>query len=373
MTRDRRLLAAVSLEGGGGVGAVSRLLWHAIQDRWQDNAGLLTLLDRGASLTAAHKLRFGARAAILQAFGRARWVFFSHLGLARVQSKLPAHLHRPYGVFLHGIEVWRPLSESDLRVLRRASLRIANSSFTAARIHDRHPGVGVVTPCPLALPPEAERRARTSPPRPGADREPIALMVGRMDPAEAYKGHAEIIAAWPDVRAVCPNARLVIAGEGGDRPRLERLASETGAGSAIEFTGFVDAARLADLYQRASLLLLPSRGEGFGLVYLEAMAHGLPCVGSRHDAAGDVIVDGSTGFLVDQHDRASIVQRAVRLLRDASLRAAMGQAGYQRFLEVFSYGRFASRVIESIERDLEPAERPVTRRVVPEKRVRLSS
>jgi phosphatidylinositol alpha-1,6-mannosyltransferase len=335
------------------VGAVSRLLWRAIQDRWPDESALLTLVDGRAPLTTAHKLRFGARAAILQAFGGARWVFFSHLGLARVQAKLPAHLHRPFGVFLHGIEVWKPLSEADLRVLRRASLRVANSPFTAARIHERHPGIGPVVACPLALSPEEEDGAMARPSRPAADREPIALMVGRMDPGEAYKGHAEVIDAWPQVVEACPDAQLVIAGTGADRLRLEQIARASRAAASITFTGYVDDARLANLYDRASVLVMPSRGEGFGLVYLEAMARRLPCIGSRHDAAGDVIVDGTTGFLVDQHDRSAIAHRVARLLTDPALRAAMGDAGYRRFKDSFSYARFASQVIDLMERDLD--------------------
>jgi phosphatidylinositol alpha-1,6-mannosyltransferase len=364
MTRDRRLLAAVSLDaGGGGVAAASRLLWRAIQDRWAEQSGLLTLVSGNVSLTAAHKLRFGARAAIAQAFGRARWVFFSHLGLARVQAKLPAHLQRPYGVFLHGIEVWRTLSDADLRVLRRASLRVANSEFTAARVRRHHPQVGPVLACPLALAPDEERAARAAAPRRGADREPIALMVGRMDADEAYKGHAEAIAAWPAVVEACPGARLIIAGEGADRGRLERQAAATPAAAQIEFTGYLDRARLADLYARASVFLMPSRGEGFGLVYLEAMARGLPCIGSRHDAAGDLIADGVTGYLVGQDDQAAIVQRLVSVLSDTSLRDRMGQAGYQRFQDSFSFDRFSSRLIALIEENLDdlrgvPVRRP---------------
>jgi phosphatidylinositol alpha-1,6-mannosyltransferase len=365
MTRDRRLLAAVSLDaGGGGVAAASRLLWRSLQTRWPDAAGLLTLVNDDARLTPAHKLRFGARAAIAQAFGGARWVLFSHLGLARVQARLPPYLQRPYGVFLHGIEVWRPLSEADVRVLRRAAVRIANSEFTATRVRREHPRIGPVVACPLALAPDEDARARSVAPRAGAQREPLALMVGRMDASEAYKGHAEAIGAWPAVVAACPGARLVIAGDGADRPRLAAMAEATPVAANIEFTGYLERSRLAELYDRASVFLMPSRGEGFGLVYLEAMARGLACIGSLHDAAGDLIEDGVTGYLVDQRDSAAIAQRIASLLSDASLRDRMGRAGYARFQTSFSFERFSSQLIGLIEAHLERPEAAAPRRSV---------
>jgi phosphatidylinositol alpha-1,6-mannosyltransferase len=181
----------------------------------------------------------------------------------------------------------------------------------------------------------------------------MVLMVGRLNAAEAYKGHAEVIEAWPAVVARCPAARLTIAGEGDDRARLETLARSTGVAGSIEFTGFVSNAALERLYERAAIFALPSRGEGFGIVYLEAMAHALPCLASRHDAAGDVVADGATGFLVDQHDREEIAMRIVTLLTQPDLRGRMGRAGVVRVQQEFSFARFSSGLIDLLEARLE--------------------
>jgi phosphatidyl-myo-inositol dimannoside synthase len=355
--RQARVLAAVSLDGaGGGVAAVSRLLWRSMQDRWGAHAELVTALDTTGALTASRKLHFGSRAIARQLAGSARWILFSHFGLARVQALVPDRLECKYGVFLHGVEVWGDLSESDRRVLRRASLRVANSEYTATRVMSRHPDIGHVSVCPLALPPDA------LPPTVGATRAPIVLMVGRMDAGEAYKGHAEAIQAWPRVVRACPGARLVLAGSGDDLPRLNALAAQSGVRETITFTGFLPKPDLEDLYRRASVFLMPSRGEGFGIVYLEAMAHGIPCIGSKHDAAGDVIVEGVTGFLVDQNDQAEIAGRLVALLREPDRARQMGAAGAQRVHDVFTFDRFSARITDLIERALEAtASQPVGR------------
>jgi phosphatidylinositol alpha-1,6-mannosyltransferase len=169
-------------------------------------------------------------------------------------------------------------------------------------------------------------------------------MVGGLRSDQAYKGHEEVIQAWPAVVAAVPDARLVIVGDGDDRPRLERLARKSGAGDRIAFTGFASDELLAACYERAALFVMPSRGEGFGLVYVEAMTRGLPCIGSRHDAAGDVIVNGKTGLLVDQDDIHGIAQAIASLLRDPDRRRAMGEAAKHRVGEEFTTAAFRRRL-----------------------------
>jgi phosphatidyl-myo-inositol dimannoside synthase len=90
--------------------------------------------------------------------------------------------------------------------------------------------------------------------------------------------------------------------------------------------------------------VMPSRGEGFGLVYVEAMARGVPCIGSLHDAAGDVIVDGKTGLLVDQGNIGSIADAIVSLLRNPERRRSMGEAARMRVHEEFSTPAFRARL-----------------------------
>lgn len=349
-TRGAKRVLAVPILGerGGGVGQVSSLIWQSMQDTWNGRSALVTLLQNGHSVpTRVDKMRFGLELASAQMLDRPEWVLFSHIGLARADAYLPASVRAPYGVFLHGIECWEPLSPRDMDLLAGAAVRISNSEFTAARAREANPSLGPVDVCPLAL--------GTIPRSPGLERIPgRVLIVGRLSATERYKGHDELIAAWPDVRGRIAGATLVIAGDGDDRPRLEALARARGVDHAVQFTGFLRREALDEEYARAALFAMPSRGEGFGLVYLEAMAHGLPCLGSTVDAAREVIVHGQTGVLVDPADEAALAGHLADLLGNPDVLRAMGHAGRARLHEHFTYETFRQRLVTVIEAALEP-------------------
>jgi phosphatidyl-myo-inositol dimannoside synthase len=164
-----------------------------------------------------------------------------------------------------------------------------------------------------------------------------------MSAVERYKGHDELIACWPGVLERVGGAQLVIAGRGDDVERLRKRAADAGVADRTLFTGFVSDATLRVLMRRAAVFAMPSRGEGFGLVYLQAMEAGLPCIGSTLDAAGDIILDGETGYLVDPADRGALTAALVRLLESPALRASLGSAGRRRYLGAFTYDRFVER------------------------------
>ena len=337
-------VAAITLHAtGGGVAVVSQLLWHVVQDEWRSQARLLTMFDHESRpATLIEKARYTALLTRAQALGRTDWILFTHLALAKIQKSVPAPLRRPYAVFLHGIEAWRRLSANEKQALAQADLRIANSCYTAARVAEAHPDVGPIVACPLALPPSSRVTSGGSPAQ--ALGPHAVLVVGRMNRNERYKGHDELIDAWPLVVEKVPDAQLVIAGSGDDAKRLMEKAAAGRAGRHIQFTGFVSSATLDSLYQSAALFALPSRGEGFGLVYLEAMARRLPCIGSIHDAAGEVIVDGETGRLVDQRDIAGLGDTIAALLLDEDNRRRMGAAGYSRLTTEFTFEGFRDRI-----------------------------
>jgi phosphatidyl-myo-inositol dimannoside synthase len=142
-----------------------------------------------------------------------------------------------------------------------------------------------------------------------------------------------------------PDARLLVAGRGNDLERLRQKATALGLADAIVFLGFVPDQALLWLFGRVAAFAMPSRGEGFGLVYLEAMRRGVPCVGSVHDAAADIIVDGVTGRLVDQDDRAALANALSSMLEDDGRRRALGEAGRRRYEELFTFERYGERLL----------------------------
>jgi phosphatidylinositol alpha-1,6-mannosyltransferase len=344
-------IAAITVDPtGGGIAAVARLFWRVIREQWAPHARLVTMFDHESRpATFGEKARYTVSMTSAQMFGRTDWILFTHLGLAKIQKSVPARFRRPYGVFLHGIEAWKPFTTTEHDAVAGAQLRIANSRYTADRVTAAHPSIGAIAVCPLALAPRTEATRATRLLRPvGAH---AVLAVGRMSRSERYKGHDQLIESWPQVLAKVHDAQLIIAGDGDDAPRLKEKAAAGPAGRQIQFTGFVSKAMLDALYQAAALFALPSRAEGFGVVYLEAMAHRLPCIGSIHDAAREVIVDGQTGRLVDQDDAECLAEAIATLLLDDERRRRMGEAGYRRLVSDFSFDRFEDRVCNLLHAD----------------------
>jgi phosphatidyl-myo-inositol dimannoside synthase len=338
------LAVVTTRPGSDGVAYVGRLLRRAMADAAGEEPWVVSLDPSGDGVTLAERARFAIRLATGQRRGDVRWMLFNHVGIARAQRLVPAPLRRPYAVFVHGIEVWpADLSTDRKRALREARLVVSNSAYTARRLMAAHPDVGPVTPCPLALLPDEPVAGTADASLLAAMGERGVLIVGRMSAAERYKGHDQLLECWPEVARRVPDARLVVAGGGDDVARLRRKASELGIADRVVFAGFVDQATLDALMRRAAVFAMPRRGEGFGIVYLEAMRAGVPCVAAHDDGAVDVVVDGETGVLVDRDDRAQLPAALVRLLDEPTLRSRMGAAGRRRYLAEFTYERFRDR------------------------------
>jgi phosphatidylinositol alpha-1,6-mannosyltransferase len=279
-------------------------------------------------------------------------VLFDLVGLARsVLLPLPGFPPPRYAIFVHGIELAGARRGARARALEGAERVLANSEFTAQRVRHEHPGLGGrVRAVPLCVDPD--RAAAWASPPPGgapAAREPAALIVGRMWSEERGKGHDALLEAWPAVRRRVPAAELWIAGEGDDVPRLAAKAHALGVAGAVRFLGRVPDAELGALYRRASLYAMPSRQEGFGLAWAEAMLCGLPCLGSTADAAREVIVEGETGLLVPFGDAGAIAGAVGALLSDPARARAMGEAGRRTALARFGYERFRRDLLAALD------------------------
>lgn len=246
--------------------------------------------------------------------------------------------------FLHGIEAWQPLRRREVAVLAR-SLLMANSQWTADQFHRAnallaqapvritHPGIAAETPAAVSCPWVAGK---------------FALITGRMHPGERYKGHDQLLDLWPRLRQRVPDAQLIIAGGGNDRDRLRARATALGLDDAVRFTGLISDGELAWLYQHCSFFVLPSRGEGFGLVFLEAMRAGKACIGGI-GAAAEIIADGQSGRIVDPDDPEALYQALLRMFTNEAEAMEMGHVGRERFLANFTEEQFGLRLRRAFE------------------------
>jgi phosphatidylinositol alpha-1,6-mannosyltransferase len=172
------------------------------------------------------------------------------------------------------------------------------------------------------------------------------LTVARLSQAEQYKGHDFVIRAMPTLLERFPKLVYHVVGDGDWRRDLDALAGQMRVERAVRFHGSVSEQELRRHYAQASVFVMPSRAEGFGFVFLEAMAHGLPVVAGNVDATSEVVVDGETGYLVDPTSVRALVTAISRLLGDRDLRLLMGSAGRARVRENFGYDRFRMRLSE---------------------------
>jgi glycosyltransferase involved in cell wall biosynthesis len=180
-----------------------------------------------------------------------------------------------------------------------------------------------IRPRPEAPPPPAEQRL---------------LCVGRLIP---IKGHIVLLRAFAQVHAEFPEARLAIAGRGPLEPALRALARELRIGDAVEFLGHV--APIQSEIERSTVVVVPSMGEGFGMVALEAMERSRPVIAAAIGGLGELVQDGVTGYLVPPADVEPLARSIGELLRDPGKARTMGEAGRERALQYFLEERCTDR------------------------------
>lgn len=180
------------------------------------------------------------------------------------------------------------------------------------------------------------------PPSPPQREQPIILFVGKQF---ERKGGPQLLEAFRRVRRQVPSARLVIIGPD----------EIPGSNPGVECLGFLhkdrplEAKRLAQAYAEATVFCLPTKYEPFGIVFLEAMFFGLPCVGPNAWAVPEMIVDGETGFTFDSEDTNALGDRLLRLLTNAPLARRMGAAGRVRAQQSFTWTAVVDKMLERLE------------------------
>jgi phosphatidyl-myo-inositol dimannoside synthase len=248
-------------------------------------------------------------------------------------------------VCTHGVEVWEPLTRLRRMALRSADVVLAPSKYTAEHVAAVQ-GVASekIRVLPWALDPQFEalapQAARSAAPANFPEGR-VVLTVGRWLADERYKGMDTLITALPRLLPRWPELQLAAVGEGDDRAWLEDLAEETGVQRHVHFLSGLSYAELAACYAHCEMFALPSKGEGFGLVYLEAMACGKPVIGGAHGGAPEVIDDGKTGYLVPHGDAVQLATAIETLLADPALEQEMGRRGKQRVENEFRFSVFA--------------------------------
>jgi len=327
--RDTLILAPRA--PGGNM--VDRSLQVEVIRRWlPPHGGALSRFAR-ALLAAGHLLRLLRRRPI-------RYLLCGQLLSLGVPTRLAARLFRiPYAVFVHGADLLDyhdrdPWGRLAAWVVAGAQAVVVNSRFTASMVDRLLPGAARrivvlpigVDPAPRVDPVEVDRLRR----RYGLGGGPILLSVSRL---VEMKGHDVVIEALPRLLARHPAARYLIVGDGPHRPALERLTRHQGVENVVICAGKVPAAEIPAHYALATLFVQLSRRtgaydglEGFGISFLEAASHGLPCIGGRSGGVPEAVEEGESGILVPPEDGDAFLETVERLLSAPRERARMAES-----------------------------------------------
>ena len=258
-----------------------------------------------------------------------------HAGLSPVARLLAFRAGCPYNVFFHGVDVWERLKARTRWGIAGARYIVSVSDFTLKQCLRSNPDLRRVksSVMPLGLMGGGVPALEIQGIRSSGGK---VLLVTRLTKHCRGKNVRQLILAMRHVRAVVPSATLTIVGEGDDREDLEKFALHNASQLTINFLGRIPDDELAGVYAESDVFAMPSDQEGFGLVFVEAMARGLACVCGNRDASREVVDDKVTGLAVDPDSPEAIGDVIIRLLLNDRLRHDMGVAGWQRYRQFFT-------------------------------------
>jgi len=240
-----------------------------------------------------------------RAHGRIDVVFCGHLFMAPLAAIIARLVRAKLWVQVHGIEAWQELSGLHRRSVEAAAVVTSVSRHTRRRLLQ---WVGIEPARVKVLPNTVEQRFQPGPKpddlleRHAARGKTVLMTVSRLAASERYKGHDRVIRSLPRVLSEHPDTIYLVVGDGDDRPRLEALAAQCGVTERVRFVGQVPRDELPDYFRLADVFVMPSTGEGFGIVFLEAMATGIRVIGGNRDGSVDALCDGALGTLVEPED-----------------------------------------------------------------------
>lgn len=268
-------------------------------------------------------------------------VVCGHVNFMPVAAAAGLAARAPVLLLVYGVDVWqRHASRLVNESLRAANAVCSISQITLDKMESWHPLDGKRSfICPNAVHPDAfgaGAKPQKLIDRYGLAGRRVLLTVARLNSLERYKGIDEVIELMPKLKQSYPSLLYLVVGDGDDRPRLEAKAARLGVKDDVVFAGYAPDGELADHYRVADAFVMPGSGEGFGFVYLEALACGIPVVASKVDGSREAVRDGLLGELVDPHDLDDI-ERATRAVLDK------GRSEVPKELSYFYWERFEQR------------------------------
>lgn len=367
-------VAITGLNLPGGISALNLNVVLAMQEIAQKQGAqveVLSYLDagQGKPKVLARQTKFrafgGSRikfsVALTRKLLKADLIFFDHVTLALPILPFQRITRARTVVFAHGSEAWRKVRKTSRMIFKRADLCLANSSFTLKKMF-KHVGEFNGSACLLGLSPrfELNKKINSIPAQSlfltsveGKEREirdKALLLVGRIMKDEPGKGWWSLLDILPSILNHHPDTQVVFPGPGDGRAELHKHVKNLGIEKKVFIPGFLSQEKIRALYQRCFAYVMPSKQEGFGLVYLEAMNYAKPCIGCWNDGAQDVILNDKTGYLVDKGSRKDLFDAVMILLDNPKKARKLGENGFRRLHSKFTASKFQNRLKQKIEK-----------------------
>ena len=286
---------------------------------------------------------------------RPNLIISTHLNFSRAAYWLKRLTGVPYWVVAHGVDAWN-INNPDLqKALHFADKILAVSNYTRDRLIKEQD----LEPAKVSLLPntfDASRFQIASKPKYLLDRyqltkeNKIILTVARLDSAERYKGYDCILEALPQIRQTIPEVHYLLVGKGSDLVRIKKLINSLNIEECVTLAGFVPDEELNDYYNLCDVFAMPSKGEGFGIVYLEALACGKPTLGGNKDGAIDALCGGQLGALVDPDNLQEITETIISILQGKYPNTLIYQPEQlrQAVIDIFGFESFKSTLSSQI-------------------------
>jgi glycosyltransferase involved in cell wall biosynthesis len=263
---------------------------------------------------------------------------------------LSRRLGIPFVVTIHGLDVFNSCFQHGIAAgwRRNASLKVYESASKVICISGKvqrllTAGTGAAIASEVVY---NGTDPRAFIPSPTPEQTPTILIVGNL---LAGKGHELVLRAFGRVRDSQPGLQCRIIGEGADRDRFAALAKDLGISDQIHFLGQRSRSEVAEAMRNCTIFALPSRYEGLGCVYLEAMASGKPVIACRGQGIDEIICHGSNGWLIPVDGLEELAQGLQVLLANAALRAQIGQAARQTILDTLTLAHQAESLVRIYE------------------------
>ncbi len=281
---------------------------------------------------------------------RPNHVFCGHVKLAPLVAMVCQPLKIPYTVITYGKEVWEPLTQATKNSLHNAAGIWTISRYTrkvACAVNQLDEAKFQILPPAIngeSLTPGDKSAALLE--RYDLAGKKVLMTVARLWSGDIYKGVDVTIRALGKIAQVFPEVKYLVIGRGDDQPRLAKLAEDLGVSARVVFAGFVPNSELIDHYRLADAYVMPSQ-EGFGIVYLEAMACGIPVLSGDDDGSADPLQDGFLGWQVPHRDENAVANACMEMLTGKDKRC---DARWLREQAIAQFGMdgFKRRVGEAI-------------------------